>query len=61
MNFHEIQLTKAKVYLTSDEINALLMKDKELYQKALGRGKAFNRGERFENPTPTHNPRDGQI
>jgi hypothetical protein len=45
-NFHRIPLTsKGVVYLSSQEINRLLLTDLTLYKEALKRGKAFGRAE----------------
>lgn len=43
MTYYRIPISKAVVYLTSEEINSLLMKDIQLYREALRRGKAFER------------------
>jgi hypothetical protein len=43
--FNRIQLKKAVVYLSSDEIHSLLLQNIDLYKEALARGKAFGRNE----------------
>ena len=43
VQYTRIQLQKCVVYLTAEEINQLLMKDLNLFQTALKRGKGFTR------------------
>lgn len=43
MTYHRIPIQKAVVYLSSEEIHRLLLKDTDLFCEALSRGKAFKR------------------
>ena len=44
--FTEIKLSSScTVYLTTSEINSLLMQNTEIYKKAIARGKHFKRSE----------------
>lgn len=45
MTFYRIDIPKAAVFLTGEEIHHLLLKDIDLYKTALKRGKAFGRNE----------------
>lgn len=47
-DYIELKLNKALVYLTQRELQGLLQKDLELYQRALKRGKYAKRAQRFE-------------
>lgn len=43
MDYIEVRLPKAKIYLTPSEIHSLLLKDIDLYKTALARGKGITR------------------
>jgi hypothetical protein len=45
MSYYRIPINKGVVYLTSEEINYLLMKDIELYKAVLRRSKGIIRNE----------------
>lgn len=49
----EIKLTKCLLLLTEQELQSLLRRDPELWRRALGRGKAAKRQQRFERPRGT--------
>jgi hypothetical protein len=48
MKYYNIELPRCLVVLTDSELNQLLLKDPQLFQLALKRGKQIKRAERFE-------------
>lgn len=48
MDYQEIKLPKAVVYLTKEELHHLLLLDMSLYREALIRGKSFTRANTLE-------------
>ena len=58
MNFIEVRLTKATVYLSPEEVHSLLLTNIQLYKKALARGKSFERNQskktQYENKFKQH-------
>jgi len=46
----EIKLPKCRVLLTTDEISLMLQKNPDIFETAIERGKAFNRGKQLRVP-----------
>lgn len=48
MTYHKIKINRATIYISSDELNVLLMKDPQLFATCLKRGKAFERSNQLK-------------
>jgi Zn-finger nucleic acid-binding protein len=60
MDYIEIKLPKATVYLTAGEINNLLQKDTQLFSEALKRGKYIHRHQQQKSRESQKYEREGQ-